>query len=103
MNAAEAVAQYRKAASTLRRLRCWTGSPPRTKAAARRHKERIGAALANLRLMGLAEVEDRLREERRLLDSAYGTDEWEPDEAARKRSRAKRHQYRVRQLIKGVR
>lgn len=61
----------------------------------------MAKALKALRELSLDEVEDRLREERRLLDSAYETDDYDPDGASRKRGRAKGHQYRVSQLIKG--
>lgn len=60
----------------------------------------MSAALEILREKGMSEVEDRLREERRLLDSAHGLDKFDPGDASRKRSKAKQHQYRVGQLIK---
>lgn len=101
MNAAEAVAQYRKAASSLRRRRYWAGSPPRTAAAAIKDQGKMSDALAFLRSINLTKVEDHLREERRLLDSAYSTEDREPEEAARKRAAAKQQQYRVSRLIKG--
>lgn len=100
MTAAEAVAKYRKHASALRRMQCWAGSPPRTKSAAVRREAEMNEALAHLRELRLEDVLVRLHEERRLLDSAYGTDGYDPDGARRKRGRAKHHQYRVRQLIR---
>lgn len=102
MNAAEAIAQYRKSATALRRIRCWAGSPERTKKAARGHEQRMNEALKALRGMNLHEVENRLRAERRLLDSAahYG-DDYDPSGASCDRGKAKQHQYKIRQLIRG--
>lgn len=101
MTAAEAVAQYRKSASALRRLRCWTGSAQRTKEAAVRHQQVMIEALKVLRDRNLEEVESLLNAERKLLNSAYGySDDYDPNQAARERGAAKRHQYRVSQLIK---
>lgn len=105
MTAAEAVAQYRKSAGALRRMRCWAGSPPRTQAAAIKHQKIMADALETLRGLlsdrNMTEIEDRLREERRLLDSAlnYG-DDYDPEGAARDRGKAKHHQYKVRMLIR---
>lgn len=101
MNAAEAVAQYRKSASALRRLRCWAGSSQRTKLAAARHVQNLAEALKALRSMNLHEVESHLCAERKLLNFAYDADRYDPTDASCKRGAAKRHQYRVGQLIKG--
>lgn len=58
----------------------------------------MAEALKFLRENELEEAADRLCEERRLLNSA--NDEWDPEGAASARSRAKQHQYRVKQLIR---